>query len=208
MPDYSIEDELRGLGNSVIAGVDEAGRGPLAGPVVAAAAILPPAFVAPGLDDSKKLSGSKRERLYEAITRTDSGVVWACAHASPEEIDSLNILRATHLAMARAAKSLAARPDFAIIDGRPVDGFPYRHKAVVRGDSKSMSVAAASILAKVERDRLMVAFAQEFPQYGFERHKGYGTKDHLRALQEHGPCPIHRHSFAPVSACARATDHA
>lgn len=208
MPDFTIETQLAADGHTVIAGVDEAGRGPLAGPVVAAAAILPNGFEAPGLDDSKKLSHKKREALYQCITAADSGVVWASARVEPREIDEINILRATYQAMARAALALGAEPDIAIIDGKPVKGFPYPHLAVVKGDSKSLSVAAASIIAKVERDRIMVAYADEFPQYSFERHKGYGTIIHLAALAEYGPCPIHRHSFAPVADSARVADDA
>ncbi len=206
MPDYSIEKALLDEGFSPVAGIDEAGRGPLAGPVVAAAAILPEGFTAEGLDDSKKVSAPRRERLYEAITAAGSGVVWASAAVNAATIDEINILRATHRAMALAASALTVQPGIAIIDGRPVKGFPYPYRAVVKGDSKSLSVAAASIIAKVERDRIMLAFAQRYPQYGFERHKGYGTKRHLEALRAHGPCPIHRQSFAPVAASAGATD--
>ena len=206
MPDLSIENDLKSQGYPLVAGVDEAGRGPLAGPVVAAAAILPCGFSAPGLDDSKKLTPARREALYQIITAPRAGVVWSSARVEAEEIDEVNILNATHRAMARAAKGLKARPDVAIIDGRPVKGFPYEFRAVVKGDSKSLSVAAASIIAKVERDRIMLAYAREFPEYGFERHKGYGTKIHLEALQNHGPCPIHRQSFAPVAASSGGGD--
>jgi len=206
MPDLSIENELISQGFPLVAGVDEAGRGPLAGPVVAAAAILPTGFAAPGLNDSKKVSSVRREALYQIITAPESGVVWASARVEAEEIDEINILNATHVAMARAAKGLETRPDVAIIDGRPVKGFPYEFKAVVKGDSKSLSVAAASIIAKVERDRIMLAYAREFPEYSFERHKGYGTKIHLVALEKHGPCPIHRQSFAPVAASSGGGD--
>ena len=208
MPDLSIEKQLRADGHVVVAGVDEAGRGPLAGPVVAAAAILPEGFVAEGLDDSKKLTPKRREALYELITAPDSGVVWASARAEPAEIDEVNILNANHRAMARATSGLRTVPDIAIIDGKPVKDFPFPSLAVVKGDSKSLSVAAASIVAKVERDRIMLAYAEEFPEYGFERHKGYGTKLHLAALAEHGPCPIHRQSFAPVAESAREFDGA
>ena len=202
MPDFSIELELQNEGFSPVAGVDEAGRGPLAGPVVAAAAILPEGFAAEGLDDSKKLSAKRREQLYGAITAVDSGGVWASGQVDAGGIDEINILQATHRAMALAASALEQEPAIAIIDGRPVQGFPFPHRAVIKGDSKSLSVAAASIIAKVERDRIMMAFSKRYPQYGFERHKGYGTKLHLEALNAHGPCPIHRQSFAPVAASA------
>ena len=202
MPDLSIEHGLLGEGFRLVAGVDEAGRGPLAGPVVAAAAVLPAGFAAPGLDDSKKLSAKRRDELYGAITDVGSGVDWGIGVVDAAEIDDINILNATHLAMRRAALALERAPDVAIIDGRPVKGFPCEHRAVVKGDSKSLSVAAASVVAKVERDRMMLAFAAEFPEYGFGRHKGYGTKQHLAALREHGPCRIHRQTFAPVAECA------
>jgi ribonuclease HII len=202
MPDFSIELELQNEGFSPVAGVDEAGRGPLAGPVVAAAAILPEGFSVVGLDDSKKLSAKRREQLYQEITAAGSGVVWASGQVDAGGIDEINILQATYRAMALAANALKQEPAIAIIDGRPVKNFPFPHRAVVKGDSKSLSVAAASIIAKVERDRIMMAFSERYPQYGFERHKGYGTKLHLEALNTHGPCPIHRHSFAPVAASA------
>ena len=202
MPDYSIETQLVSEGFQPVAGIDEAGRGPLAGPVVAAAAILPEGFRAAGLDDSKKLSPARRDQLHEQITAAGSGVVWSWARVDAGEIDEINILNATHRAMALAASALALDPAVAIIDGRPVKGFPYPHRAVVKGDSKSLSIAAASIIAKVERDRIMLAYGQTYPQYGFERHKGYGTKTHLEALRTNGPCPIHRRSFAPVAESA------
>lgn len=186
-----------------MAGVDEAGRGPLAGPVVAAAVVLPPEFDGPGLDDSKKLTPGRREALHAALT-SHPDVVWAEARAEVEEIDRLNILRATHLAMARALASLPRPAEHALVDGRPVPGLPVPHTAIVGGDALSLSIAAASIIAKVTRDRLMTALDARFPEYGFARHKGYGVRDHLEALRRHGPSPVHRQSFAPVADAARA----
>ncbi|MBT8036978.1 MAG: ribonuclease HII [Verrucomicrobiae bacterium] len=181
-----------------VAGIDEAGRGPLAGPVSASAVILPDGFSHEFLNDSKKLTEKRREKLYEELTASDD-LVWSLAYADAEEVDTINILNATHKAMARAAESLTLRPDFCLIDGLPVPAFPIASKGIVKGDGKSLSIAAASIIAKVSRDRLMLAYAEKYPEYGFERHKGYGTKLHLEALREHGPCPIHRRSFAPVA---------
>ena len=207
MPDLSIENGQLAIGFGLIAGVDEAGRGPLAGPVSAAAVILPEKFEHPVLNDSKQLSEARREELYEEIVGGEMGVVaWSSAQASVEEIDSMNILQATHLAMARAVGGLDEQPDLVLVDGRPVKDFPYSHLGVIKGDGKSLSIAAASIIAKVERDRLMVACAAEFPQYGFEQHKGYGTKQHLEALEKHGACPIHRKTFAPVARVAARPD--
>jgi ribonuclease HII len=205
MPDDALESVLRRRGLKSVAGVDEAGRGPLAGPVSAAAVVLPVGWRCPGLDDSKKLSAARRERLYEAIT-ADASVVWALAWAEPEEIDRLNILRATHAAMARAVAGLAITVDHCLIDGLPVRGFAWPHDGIVKGDGRSLSIAAASIIAKVSRDRRMLEFAREFPQYGFERHMGYGTKAHLEALRVHGPCRLHRRSFQPVAQLALPID--
>ncbi len=207
MPDDALESALRARGLTKVAGVDEAGRGPLAGPVSAAAVILPPGWRCPGLDDSKKLTAVKRERLFEVIT-TDGAVSWSLAYADPDEIDRINILRATHAAMARAVKGLAAAVDHCLIDGLRVRDFPWPHDGIVKGDGKSLSIAAASIIAKVSRDRLMLAFAREFPEYGFERHMGYGTKAHLEALRLHGPCRLHRRSFQPVAQLALPPDEA
>lgn len=179
-----------------VAGADEAGRGPLAGPVVAAAVILPEGFDVSGLDDSKKLDLPTRERLERRIRE---GAQWAIELAEPEEIDRLNILHASLAAMARAIARLA--PPKAYIDGnRLPTGLACSAEAVIKGDGKMACIAAASILAKTERDRLMAAYAETFPDYGFERHFGYPTPDHLAALQRLGPCPIHRRSFAPVRA--------
>lgn len=205
MPDLEFEDTLRGRGVRWIAGIDEAGRGPLAGPVAAAAVILPAGFACPGLDDSKKLSAARREMLYDFLTGHDA-VRWSVALADCGEIDRLNILKATHLAMARAAQALDPAPGHCLIDGLPVPGFPFRHDALVKGDSRSLSIAAASIIAKVTRDRIMREIDREFPQFGFAKHQGYGTKDHLEALRIHGPCRHHRRSFQPVAQLALPLD--
>lgn len=198
MPDLTFEHACHARGLAFVVGIDEAGRGPLAGPVAAAAVLLPAKFCCPGLDDSKKLSPAKRARLYDEIIAT-SKLRWALAYAEPEEIDRINILRATHLAMARAAEALGISIDHCLIDGLALPHFPFPHQGIVKGDGLSLSIAAASIIAKVSRDRRMIAYAEEFPEYGFDRHKGYGTKLHLEALQQHGPCRIHRRSFQPVA---------
>jgi ribonuclease HII len=198
MPDFSLEHALLARGLTTIAGVDEAGRGPLAGPVAAAAVILPAGFSCPGLDDSKKLNANKRDTIYQVLT-TDPRVIWSVALASAEEIDRLNILRATHLAMRRAVAGLAVVPDHCLIDGLPLREFPWPHTGIVKGDGRSFSIAAASIIAKVTRDRLLRQIDAQFPQYGFAKHQGYGTKHHLEALRIHGPCCHHRRSFEPVA---------
>lgn len=207
MPDLAFETALHALGRRWIAGVDEAGRGPLAGPVAAAAVILPVDFSDPGLNDSKKISATKREALYDRLTENPA-VCWAVATASCEEIDHLNILRATHLAMRRAVEALDIRPDHCIIDGLPVREFPLPYDAIVKGDGLSLSIAAASIIAKVTRDRLMREIDREFPQFGFAKHQGYGTKAHLEALRTHGPCRHHRRSFQPVAQLSLPLDGA
>ena len=196
--DLSRECALRARGIFLVAGIDEAGRGPLAGPVLAASVILPEGFSLEGIDDSKKLSPRAREKLFLKLT-TNPSVFWATGKATPQEIDRLNILRATYLAMARSAAALRPRPDHALVDGRPVDGLPIPHTSLVGGDGLSLSIAAASIIAKVTRDRLMVKVDRRYPQFGFARHKGYGVPQHLAALKIHGPCPAHRRSFAPVA---------
>ena len=196
--DFSRETSAIANGLWPLAGIDEVGRGPLAGPVVAAAVILDPDRVPHGLDDSKKLPAARREFFHALLSACPHARI-GVASASVEEIDSLNILRATHLAMARAVAQLAPPPDLALVDGLPVKGLPVPHRAIVGGDASSLSIAAASVMAKVTRDRLMVALAAEHPGYGFERHKGYGTPEHLEALRRHGPCPAHRKSFAPVA---------
>jgi ribonuclease HII len=198
VPDLAFESALHARGLQRIAGVDEAGRGPLAGPVAAAAVILPRGFSHPYLDDSKKVSAAKRDELYEDLTGNPD-VIWSVAMADREEIDRLNILRATHLAMRRAVEALKPPPDHCLIDGLPVRDFPFPHDAIVKGDGLSLSISAASIIAKVTRDRLMLEIDREFPQFGFAKHQGYGTKAHLEALRIHGPCRHHRRSFQPVA---------
>lgn len=177
----------------VIAGTDEAGRGPLAGPVVAAACILPSDFLPEGLDDSKKLTEKKREKLFDIIT--ESAVSYCIASASPEEIDQYNILEASLLAMRRAIAGLNPQPNLVLVDGCINRGFTIPAKAIVSGDALSPSIAAASILAKVTRDRMCVDIDAEYPQYGFAKHKGYPTPAHKLAVYEYGPCPYHRRSF-------------
>ncbi len=194
---FKHERSLLRRGLSFIAGIDEAGRGPLAGPVVAAAVILPAGFRDAVLDDSKKLSPSQREDIYRALTgRAD--VVWAVAIVGSEDVDRLNILQAAHEAMRRAVSLLARRPCHVLIDGRPVRPFPYPQTALVGGDGLSFSIAAASVIAKVTRDRIMIEMDARHPGYEFARHKGYCTAAHLDKLRAHGPCPIHRRSFLPV----------
>src|SRR3990167_4098463 len=189
-----FETDLRAQGYTRIAGVDEAGRGPLAGPVVAAACILPAGAVFPKLNDSKQLSPETRETLFEQIT-THSGVVFGIGKASVLEIDTYNILQATFLAMQRAIVALSLVPDYLLVDGNQLPRVEIPAQAIIKGDARSASIAAASILAKVTRDRLMVAADDEWPQYGFRQHKGYGTKEHIRALEINGPSPLHRRTF-------------
>lgn len=190
---WLIEDSLYAQGIGVICGVDEAGRGPLAGPVCAAAVILPPHLEIPGLDDSKKLTDKRRRELMPVIK--EQAIAYGIGLASHEEIDEINILQATFLAMQRALDQMQVKPDFALIDGNREKDFGLPVKTVVKGDSLSANIAAASVLAKVTRDDLMEAMAEEYPQYGFEIHKGYGTKAHYAALTEYGPSPIHRMTF-------------
>jgi ribonuclease HII len=194
-----FEKHLWSTGVPLIAGIDEAGRGPLAGPVVAAAAVLPAEFRLRGLNDSKQLTEIVREQLFQALTIPGKLVCYGVGIADPGEIDRLNILRATFLAMERAIAALSIPPDHLLIDGLPVPVFKQPQTAIVGGDAKSMSIAAASVIAKVTRDRMMKQWHREFPEYDFEQNKGYGTPAHLESLQIHGPCPIHRRSFAPVS---------
>jgi len=198
MPSLFYEQAKRKEGYQLVAGIDEAGRGPLAGPVSAAAVILPDGFSHTLLDDSKKLTEKRREIIYEEITNRDD-IVWGMSMGDREEIDSINILKSTHAAMARAARKLKQLPDYCLIDGLSVPNFPIASEGIVKGDTKSLSIAAASIIAKVSRDRIMLKYAEQYPEYGFEKHKGYGTSLHLEALKKHGPCPIHRQTFAPVS---------
>ena len=197
-PDMQYEKNALAEGHSRVCGIDEAGRGPLAGPVVAAAVILPPDFELPGLTDSKQLSVRKRESLFEQLMQSPD-VLKGIAQATVEEIDRLNILRATHLAMARAAQSICPPPDFCLIDGLPVPGFPIDSRSVVKGDAHCLSIAAASVLAKVTRDRIMRELHEQFPQYGWDHNAGYGTAQHMRAIEKYGITPHHRRSFAPVA---------
>ena len=190
---WEIENSHFEKGVDVICGVDEAGRGPLAGPVCAAAVILPKGLEIPGLNDSKKLTDKKRRELAPIIK--EQALAYGIAFASHEEIDEINILQATFLAMERALAQLKIRPDLALIDGNRQKDFGINVETVVKGDSRSANIAAASVLAKVTRDELMEAMAQEYPGYGFEIHKGYGTKAHYEALRNLGPCPIHRMTF-------------
>lgn len=187
---WEIESELP---FDLICGVDEAGRGPLAGPVCAAAVILPKGLVIPGLNDSKKLSDKRRRELFPIIQQ--EAVSFGIAFASQEEIDEINILQATFLAMRRAMEQLNPQPEFALIDGNRETDFGVPCKTVIKGDSLSANIAAASVLAKVTRDNWMMEAAERYPGYGFEIHKGYGTKAHYAALEKLGPCPIHRRTF-------------
>ncbi len=185
-----------------VAGLDEAGRGPLAGPVVAAAVILPESLLIPGLNDSKKLTAAQRDRLYQVIV--DSAVAYGIAVADERTIDEINILEASIVAMERALRSIDPAPDYLLIDGNfTLARVRLPQRPIVKGDSRSHSIAAASILAKVTRDRLMVELHDRYPQYNFKKHKGYGTAEHLAMLREHGPCDAHRRSFEPVASMCR-----
>lgn len=190
---WDYENEIYDSGVSLICGVDEAGRGPLAGPVCAAAVILPRNIEIPGLNDSKKLSEKKRESLFELIK--EKALSYGIAFATVEEIEELNILNATYLAMNRAIEKLDRVPELALIDGNRNTGINIESRCVIKGDARCADIAAASILAKVSRDRLMYEEAKKYPEYHFEKHKGYGTKLHYEAIREFGPCPIHRKSF-------------
>ena len=190
---WSLENAVYDEGYELVCGVDEAGRGPLAGPVCAAAVILPRGLIIPGLDDSKKLSEKKREEIFEIIK--EKAVSYGIAFATVEEIEEYNILAATFIAMNRAISQLEPAPSIALIDGNRTKGIEIESRCVVKGDSKCADIAAASILAKVTRDRYMLEMAEKFPQYYFEKHKGYGTKLHYEALRAHGPSEIHRLSF-------------
>lgn len=188
-----FEELYSSQGYKAICGVDEAGRGPLAGPVFAAAVILPEGLIIDEVNDSKKLSEKKREKLFDIIK--EKAIAYCVASASVEEIEKLNILQADMLAMKRAVEGLGVKADFAMIDGNKAPTLDIPSVAIVKGDSKSESIAAASILAKVSRDRLMLDLAKKYPEYGFEKHKGYGTKAHKEAILKYGPCEIHRMSF-------------
>ena len=190
---WEFEHKYAALGYTNICGVDEAGRGPLAGPVCAAAVILPADIEIPGLNDSKKLTDKKRRELFPIIC--EKAIAYGIAFADHSEIDEINILQATYLAMERAIGQLNIKPDFALIDGNRAKDFGVPLETVVGGDGRSASIAAASVLAKVTRDDYMLKMAEDYPQYGFDIHKGYGTKAHYAALAENGPCPIHRMTF-------------
>ena len=190
---WELENELFDSGIGVICGVDEAGRGPLAGPVCAAACILPRGLEIEGLNDSKKLTEKRRDALYDVIK--EKAVAYGIAFATVEEIEELNILGATYLAMNRAIAQLSVTPELALIDGNRNAGIQVNSQPVVKGDSKCADIAAASILAKVSRDRMCDEYDKEYPEYGFAKHKGYGTKAHMDAIREFGPCPVHRRSF-------------
>ena len=190
---WSLETELMAEGYAALCGIDEAGRGPLAGPVCAAAVMLPPGLVLPGLNDSKKLSEKRREALYDEIIA--SALHYGIAFATVEEIEEHNILGATFLAMRRAYAQLGVTPDLALVDGNRDPGLDAPTRCVVKGDATCADIAAASILAKVTRDRYMLQMAERYPAYGFEKHKGYGTAAHYAAIREYGPCEIHRPSF-------------
>lgn len=190
---WEIEDALKEKGVGIICGVDEAGRGPLAGPVYAAAVILPEHLEIPGLDDSKKLTDKRRRELMPVIK--EQAIAYGIGFATEQEIDEINILQATFLAMERAIAQLEGKADFALIDGNREKDFGLPVMTVVKGDSRSANIAAASILAKVSRDDYMEEMAKNYPQYGFEIHKGYGTKAHYDALRTYGHCPLHRVTF-------------
>ncbi len=193
MPDYSFELAARDAGYRHVCGIDEAGRGPLSGPVVAAACVLEPGTEIPGLNDSKKLTPKNRDLLYDLVI--ERATDFAVGFATPEEVDSINILNATMLAMRRAIAALKEPADYALVDGNCIRDYPIPARAIIKGDSLSMSVAAASILAKVTRDRLCLEDDRQYPMYGFAKHKGYGTAEHIAALRTYGPCPIHRKTF-------------
>ena len=193
MPTLEYEEKKYAEGFSAVCGCDEAGRGPLCGPVVAAAVILPRGVIIEGLDDSKKLTEKKREKLFDVIKKT--ALAYCIAEATPEEIDEINILNASMLAMRRAVEGLSVKADFALIDGNCSRGFEIPTETVVKGDAKSYSIAAASVLAKVTRDRGCIELDRLYPEYGIAKHKGYPTKEHMDAVREHGVAPIYRKSF-------------
>lgn len=190
---WEYENQKRKEGYRLIAGVDEAGRGPLAGPVFAASVILPENCVIDGINDSKKLSEKKREELFDIIC--EKAVCWNVASADEKVIDEINILNATHLAMNNAVNGMSIKPDYVMIDGNSIKNMDLPHCTIVKGDAKSISIAAASVLAKVSRDRFITEIAKKYPEYGFEKHKGYGTALHNEAILKYGPCPIHRKTF-------------
>ena len=193
---WAYEKDLWASGYRLVAGIDEAGRGPLAGPVVAAVVILPTTFRHKGINDSKLLSEGKRKELVPVIERESLG--WAVAAVDEREIERINILQATLLAMTRAVRGLLSRPDYLLVDALSIPEIELPQKAIVKGDRLSASIAAASILAKVSRDRLMEEYHERYPRYNFRRHKGYGTAEHREAISRFGPCPIHRRTFRGV----------
>ncbi|MBM3891567.1 MAG: ribonuclease HII, partial [Verrucomicrobia bacterium] len=196
-PSYRFERAAIQRGAKIVAGVDEAGRGPLAGPVVAAAVVLPVGLKLTGLNDSKQLTAEQRDEFFQMLT-TDGRVQFGVGVVDVEWIDRLNILQATHRAMIEALRHLPVQPDHVLVDGRPVKTLPYPQTALVKGDARSFSIAAASVIAKVTRDRLMMDLHAQYPVYGFDQHKGYPTPMHLLALHLHGPSPVHRRTFGPV----------
>lgn len=193
MPDYTYEKEALATGYTVICGTDEAGRGPLAGPVCAAAVILPTDLVIEGLNDSKKLTEKKREKLFDIIC--EKAISYGIAFATVEEIDEINILNASQLAMRRAVAMLTPTPDLVLVDGNIARDFPMSARPIVKGDALSMSIAAASVLAKVTRDRYCLEMHEAYPEYNFAGHKGYSTKEHMDLVRKLGPCPLHRKTF-------------
>lgn len=193
MPDYEYESKATAMGYSFVCGVDEAGRGPLAGPVYAAAVILPQGLVIEGLNDSKKLSEKKRELLYDKVI--ENAVAWSVGIATEQEIDEINILQATYLAMRRAVEGLEVNADYALIDGNRMPPLSIEGETVIKGDALSMSIAAASIIAKVSRDRFMLEIDKNYPEYQFSKHKGYGTALHYEMIEKYGISPVHRRSF-------------
>ncbi len=193
MPDYEYESKASAMGYGNICGVDEAGRGPLAGPVYAAAVILPQGLVIEGLNDSKKLSEKKRELLYDKVI--ENAIAWSVGIATEQEIDEVNILQATYLAMRRAVEGLEVKADYALIDGNRMPPLSIDGETVIKGDALSMSIAAASIIAKVSRDRFMLEIDKEYPEYQFSKHKGYGTALHYEMIEKYGISPVHRRSF-------------
>lgn len=204
-PSFELEHVEIELGGGPIAGVDEAGRGPWAGPVVAAAVVLDPHAIPPGIDDSKALDADSRELLYAKIT---ASAAWGVGVADVQRIDRDNILNATMWAMAEAVKALEARPRLVLVDGNRLPRLPCPARAIVKGDAKCLSIAAASIVAKVTRDRIMVELSREVPGYGFERHKGYGTPEHQAAVAHHGITPHHRKSWKPTQLALGLTEDA
>jgi ribonuclease HII len=193
MPDFSIEKEKNSEGYRIVCGIDEAGRGPLCGPVVAAACILPIDVEIPRLNDSKKLTPKARQQIFDLIT--EKAIAYSVAYGTVDEIDKINILEATLLAMRRAVESLEIKPDYLLVDGNIFRGFDIPGQSVIKGDALSSSIAAASILAKVTRDTLCEELDSQYPEYGFKNNKGYGTKDHIEALRKYGPTPCHRKKF-------------